>query len=151
MSTVTTVENEYPFLSYVEEAGGPAALGARREVAVYTAGFPTPALVSTLVRLAERVPAATFRHWGDADVGGLRIWSLLRARLRRPVALYRTTAAWLRGESARGGRALTALERHALGRLRSSLESAEDKDAAEVRELIDALLELGLKLEQERF
>ena len=38
---VTTIENEYPFLSYVEEAGGPAGLASRGEVAVFTAGFPT--------------------------------------------------------------------------------------------------------------
>ncbi|HEX7125722.1 MAG TPA: hypothetical protein VF406_08075 [Thermodesulfobacteriota bacterium] len=39
-AVVTTIENEYPFLSYVEEAGGPAALGARGEVVVYTRAFP---------------------------------------------------------------------------------------------------------------
>jgi hypothetical protein len=30
VEVVTTAENEYPFLSYVEESGGPQGLGERR-------------------------------------------------------------------------------------------------------------------------
>src|SRR5439155_9714075 len=94
LEVIATVENEYPFLNYVEEAGGPAGVGARGEVVVYTAGFPTPALMSMLARLSERAPSLVFRHWGDADVGGVRIWSLLRSRLGRSVELFRTTPQW---------------------------------------------------------
>src|SRR4051812_33344899 len=100
---VTTIENEYPFLSYIEEMGGPAGLASRGEVAVYTAGFPTPKLVLTLAHLARQSGAA-FQHWGDADVGGLRIWWLLRSRLACPLGLLRTTAAWVAAESSSGGR-----------------------------------------------
>src|SRR5712691_8374641 len=81
---VTTIENEYPFLSYIEQADGPAGLAARGAVAVYTAGFPTPRLVTALAHLAARSQAA-FQHWGDADVGGLRIWYFLRSRLACPL------------------------------------------------------------------
>ena len=148
---LTTIENEYPFLAYVEECGGPAGLGARGEVAVYTAGFPTPALVATLASLAERAAGASFRHWGDADVGGIRIWWLLRSRLGRPLAQFRTTAEWVTAEAARGGRPLAGTERHALVRLRAELARVEGEDAAAARALIAALLERGVKLEQERF
>ena len=139
--TITTIENEYPFLSYVEESGGPAGLGARNEVAVYTAGFPTPALMVALTELSGRAPAAEFRHWGDADVGGLRIWWFLRSRLDRPVFLFRTTAAWLESEIGRGGTRLTPPEIEALQRLRSQVSSVASEDTDSARELIDKLLE----------
>jgi hypothetical protein len=148
---ITTVENEYPFLSYIEEAGGPAFLGARAEVVLFTAGFPTPALTNTLARLAERAPDIRFRHWGDADVGGIRIWWLLRTRLGRPVELLRTTADWVAAEAPRGGKPLATLERSALARLRAELQAVNGADVIAVCELIDALLTHGTKLEQERF
>lgn len=148
---VTTVENEYPFLAYVEDSGGPASVGGRGELAVYTAGFPAPILVNTLTRLAERACGVAFRHWGDADVGGIRIWWLLRQRLRRPVAFFRTTPEWVAAESVRGGRPITSLERNALRRLRAELQGLEGTDIDTARHLIDVLLEHGVKLEQERF
>lgn len=49
VTQVTTIENEFPFLSYVAESGGPTGLGAAGEIAVYTAGFPAPALVASAV------------------------------------------------------------------------------------------------------
>jgi hypothetical protein len=42
VSSITTIENEFPFLAYVEEAGGPTELAKRRELVVYVAGFPGP-------------------------------------------------------------------------------------------------------------
>jgi len=148
---VTTVENEYPFLSYVEEASGPANIGTRGELLVYTAGFPTPGLVNILTRLSERKSGVSFRHWGDADVGGIRIWWFLRQRLRRPIDFFRTTPEWVAAESARGGRPLSPLERSALRRLRTELRDLEGADIATARKVIDVLLEYGVKLEQERF
>jgi len=147
---VTTIENEYPFLSYIEQADGPAGLAARGEVAVYTAGFPTPRLVTALTQLARK-SKAEFQHWGDADVGGLRIWCFLRSRLGCPLALVRTTAEWVAAESSSGGRPLSSIERHALVRIRQELVDAEGADVDSVRALIDALLDHGVKLEQERY
>src|SRR5207245_1700663 len=121
---ITTIENEYPFLSYIEEAGGPAGLASRGEFAVYTAGFPTPRLVTTLTALAARSGAA-FQHWGDADVGGLRIWWFLRSRLASPLTLMRTTAEWVAAEASSGGRPLSNVERQALTRMKKALASAE--------------------------
>jgi hypothetical protein len=154
IARVTTIENEFPFLAYVEEAGGPAGLGARGEVAVYTAGFPAPALVECLAEIVRRDPAKELQHWGDADAGGLRIWWLLRTRLDHPIALLRTTAEWLEGAAQQGGTPLDDTDRGALRRLRGQLATAPCAAQADVREaigLIDALFALGVKVEQERF
>lgn len=148
---VTTIENEYPFLSYVEESGGPEGLGERHEIALYTAGFPTPSLVGTLASLAGRAPGISFRHWGDADVGGIRIWWFLRSRLQRSLGFFRTTAEWVTAEGKRGGRPLSGAERGALARLKAEIEPVEGDDVAMARGVISALLEGGVKLEQERF
>jgi hypothetical protein len=151
---ITTIENEFPFLAYVEEAGGPEGLGARGEMAVNTAGFPTPVLVESLAAVVRRDPTKRLQHWGDADAGGLRIWWLLRTRLERPVAPIRTTAAWLSQAGARGGTPLEPADRAALQRLRGVLAAApcaEEPDVREARALLDALLALGIKVEQERW
>jgi hypothetical protein len=150
---ITTIENEFPFLSYALEAGGPRGLGERRELAVYTAGFPSTTLLESLAGIASRAPSIRFRHWGDADVGGLRIWWLLRSRLDRPVELFRTRKEWLEDEAARG-RELSALEKRGLERLREELRASPAASAPDLTgafDLIDALLRLGRKVEQERW
>jgi hypothetical protein len=146
---VTTVENEYPFLSYLEEAGGPPSLGRLGELVIYTGGFPSPNLTAALARLAALRSDIRYRHWGDADVGGLRIWWFLRTRLSREVDLFRTTADWVEAEAARGGCPLSSSERKALQVLRRELGSSSAGDTLAARKLIDALLTLGIKLEQE--
>jgi len=151
VQVVTTIENEYPFLSYVEAAGGPRGLGAQGEVAIYTAGFPTPALIIALRTLSERMPDLQFRHWGDADVGGLRIWWFLRCRLERPVSLFRTTATWVESEFHRGGRRLSTDEIEGLRRLKSMVVQLTNEDTESACELVDKLLEHGIKIEQERY
>jgi hypothetical protein len=155
IACITTIENEFPFLAYVEDAGGPAGLGSRGEIAVYTAGFPTPVLADSLAAVARRDPTKQFRHWGDADAGGLRIWWLLRTRLDRPVALVRTTADWVRGAAGEGGGApLESSDRAALRRLRTQLTTGPCAAADDVRNalaVLDALLTFGVKLEQERY
>jgi hypothetical protein len=154
-SAITTIENETPFLAYVEEAGGPAGLGDRDEVAVYTAGFPDPLLLDALAAIAARKSSLQFRHWGDADLGGLRIWWLIRTRLGCPVAVYRTRAEWLEATvRTGGGQPLDAGERAGLARLHRQLDrspwaSAPDLDDAV--ELIAMLLRLDRKAEQERW
>ncbi|MHB0949302.1 MAG: Wadjet anti-phage system protein JetD domain-containing protein [Gemmatimonadaceae bacterium] len=95
--TVTTIENEYPLYSYVEEAGGPAGLGALGEVVVWSGGYVADHLLDLLSRIAaEGGDAIILRHWGDADPDGLGIWWQIRSTLGRPVQLFRTTAEWVR-------------------------------------------------------
>lgn len=150
---VTTIENEYPFLSYVEEGGGPARLGQRGELVVYSAGFPTPVVANVLASLAARRPDLAFRHWGDADLGGLRIWWYLRACLGRPLGLFRGTAAWVEAEAATIGRVLPPGERVALERLAKELRARIElgPDLVEAVALAEAVLAAGRKVEQERY
>jgi hypothetical protein len=103
------------------------------------AAFPSPVLVA-------RAP--------QTRLGGLRIWWLLRGRLGRPVHLARTTAAWLTEAAHRGGTPLGDGERAGLERLRRevlALSSADGADVAGAVALVDALLSLGVKVEQERY
>ncbi len=150
---ITTIENEFPFLSYVLESGGPEALGQRGELVVYTAGFPSEALLQALCEVSHRAPATTFRHWGDADGGGMRIWWFIRCRLGRVVELFRTTAQWLEGEASRG-REVDSRERRGLQSLaREIMEhpSSSEPDLRAAQDLIEALLRVGRKVEQERW
>jgi len=149
ITQVTTIENEYPFLAYVEEAGGPAGLGARGELAVFVSGFPTPALVEFLAGVVRRSPSVRFRHWGDADVGGIRIWLVLREALACPVALYRTTAEWLDTEAS-SERTTAFLSKDELRGLDSLRARVRALDANDVVVLIDAMQKHGVKIEQER-
>jgi hypothetical protein len=49
-------------------------------VVIYTAGFPAPALVQVLGELDRHLPGSCpFYHWGDRDVGGLRIYAKVLA------------------------------------------------------------------------
>lgn len=150
--TITTIENEFPFLSYVEEAGGPVGVMAQGELVVFTSGFPTPRLIDTLVAINRLRPDLLWRHWGDADGGGLRIWWFLRTRLGKPIQLFRTTAEWVRMAAEQGATPLQESERHALRRLRQQLATQDSAaDIEQACELIDVLLEMQIKVEQERF
>ena len=153
--TITTIENETAFLAYVEEAGGPAGLGDRDEIAVYTAGFPDPSLLDALAAVAARRPSIEFRHWGDADLGGLKIWWLVRARLGCPVALHRTRTEWVETTvRSGGGQPLDDRERAGLARLRRQLDTSgrtSAPDLGDAVDLIETLLRLGKKVEQERW
>jgi hypothetical protein len=157
LKTVTTIENEYPFFAYIEEAGGPNGLGNRHETVIFTGGFPSAAVSQMLSALASLDSSIKFRHWGDADVGGLRIWWTLRGRVGRSVALFRTSAAWLSEQisSSRRSRVLSNAELGALKKLKSQLESLPvDVKAGDILDaiaLITALLDTGVKLEQERY
>lgn len=150
--TITTIENEFPFLAYVEEAGGPEGLFSRGELAVFTSGFPTPRLVTVLSGVCRSRPDLQWQHWGDADLGGLRIWWFLRTRLGRQLHLLRTTAEWLFAAALKGGTPLSEAEQCGLTRLRRQLYADDaTPDILQATMLIDALLHLQIKVEQERF
>lgn len=150
IDVVTTIENEVPFVGYVEACGGPAGLGAQRELAVYVAGFPAPWTTSFLAALQAARQSIAFRHWGDADLGGLRIWWFLRQRLGASLRLFRTTAAWVEANADRARR-LRREERGALARFRDELAKVDADDARDAFALADMLVRRGIKVEQERY
>ena len=151
---ITTIENETPMIQHVTEAGGPAALGARGELVMYTAGFPAPALVAAIAQLCHNLPDVVVRHWPDADLGGLRIWWTLRHGINHQVELFRVDRPWLDAElTRRPGVPLGPSERIQLAALERDLRQGPHARAPDVRaalELARGLLARGMKLEQER-
>jgi DNA topoisomerase VI subunit A len=70
-----TIENLASFQRHVREI-------ADNAVVIYTAGFPSPSLSKILQRLDEALPnECRFYHWGDRDVGGIRIFSHIEKQL----------------------------------------------------------------------
>jgi hypothetical protein len=72
-------ENESPFRRL--QRGGFAG------VLVYTQGFPNAAVLRLWALLGAAFPDREFLHWGDSDLAGLRIASILHAV--RPLRLHR--------------------------------------------------------------
>jgi len=76
---VLVIENLTSYQRHVREIDD-------RGVVLYSAGFPSPAFRALLGRLDEDLDAAVpFFHWGDVDLGGLRIFARLAAILTRHV------------------------------------------------------------------
>lgn len=74
---VLTIENLASFQRHVREIDDDG-------IVLYCAGFPSPAFRAFLARLdatvADEVP---FFHWGDVDLGGLRIFARIAGTLAR--------------------------------------------------------------------
>lgn len=71
-----TIENLTSFQRHVREVQDSG-------VVIYTAGFPAPALVQFLRHLEKGLAAdCPFYHWGDRDLGGLRIYAHVAAAYR---------------------------------------------------------------------
>jgi len=66
-----TIENLASFQRHVREIDD-------QGVVLYTAGFPSPAMAKLLRRLdVSLAPRCPFFHWGDRDLGGLRIFAMV--------------------------------------------------------------------------
>lgn len=133
---VVTVENA---ASFTELANG----RPEHTVAVFTGGFASPTLIDLLRQVLRREPSLVFYHWGDLDAGGLRILGHLRKHLGdvRPLGMDVATLEQHLGLA----RPLTNGDRRALETL---LRAPELQDCVQV---IDRMLTVGLKVEQEAF
>ncbi len=129
---VRTIENLTPF-EHVVRADRPTDA-----ILVYTGGNPGRAERQLLQRLVT-AGARRVRHWGDLDVGGLRILRHLRAILEVPVMPWRMDPREL---SRSPTRPLTDAER-------TRLQAMSAGDDPVVAGLAAALLDAGCKLEQE--
>lgn len=147
---IVTIENLTSYYLWVRHrAGGPGGDGpGRRELAVYTGGFPGRTLQRFFDALASWRDAAGLRrrpdvwHWGDIDLGGIRIAAFLRERWfpdlvavkmdRDTLFAHRTEATPLSSAYAR--------------RVREALDAGT---FAGWRDVLGAMLELGVRLEQE--
>lgn len=81
VEAVLTVENYASFNRYVAEVMG------RREIVVYTGGWPARGVVAALRRLAPH--AARLLHWGDIDAHGAAIADFLWRSVDRRLVLHR--------------------------------------------------------------
>ncbi|MFP4178254.1 MAG: Wadjet anti-phage system protein JetD domain-containing protein [Acholeplasmataceae bacterium] len=130
--TVITIENYTSFSDYTP----------RRGISVYLAGFHGRAKTAFLRALKRDQPEASFYHFGDIDVGGLRILVNLRNRTGidfKPYLMDKKTFmahkdSW---------RPLEEHERRTLERM------LYEQRYEAYRELIRAMITTGNKLEQE--
>ncbi len=110
-------------------------------ITVFTGGFASPALISFLHRLRASCPLLPFFHWGDIDVGGLRILTHLRHHLKDVSPLCMDIATFKKHQ--RTAQILTSNDK--LG-MRALLV---DNALEDCFLLINYLLESNKKLEQE--
>ncbi|MFO0750333.1 MAG: DUF2220 family protein [Myxococcota bacterium] len=127
-----TVENLVAFEEEVRRGLEPGV------VAVFVGGFPAGIVRDLLMRLCA-AGIARVRHWGDLDLGGLRILRHLADILPVPVAPYRMQPELL---DVLPTRPLTARDR-------AGLEAWLTDPAAPARDLAAAMLARGVKAEQE--
>lgn len=108
---------------------------------IYSGGFPHPTLLTLLRKLQAACPALPLYHWGDIDLGGLRILLHLRQHLEMVDSLAMHSHA-LAGAEAHT-RPLSEYERSQLRLL------AQEPLLADCGEIIEAMLRQDQKLEQE--
>lgn len=131
-SAVVTVENSTSFSEFI--TAKPAST-----LAIYTGGFAGPAVVGMLSKIRAGRPELPFLHWGDLDVGGLRILAHLRKNLGevKPLAMDVAVCDLYLKRS----QPLNANEREGLMQLRA------ESMLIDCVELIDHLLRTDRKLE----
>jgi hypothetical protein len=133
------IENQTPFLDYVEALAGTG----RRELVVFSKGQASWAVVELLRRVARaRVPIA---HAGDLDRSGVLILRSLEARIMAPITPVAMDVATFRRYRDRG-RPLGATERARLAEL-----ITRDPPGARGADLLAAILDAGTWIEQEAF
>lgn len=132
---ITIVENQAPFLDYVER------VDPRRELVIFASGQATWAVVA-LLRLCA-ASGATIRHAGDLDRSGVLILRSLAARAHVRIAPWHMDAA-THARFAAAGRPVTAAERARLAAL-----LVDDPPTAPGHDLLQAIHATGVWIEQE--
>ncbi len=133
---VVCVENLTSFYELIRYGGDDFA-------ALCLWGNPSPATRHLLAQLVQTLPATVpLQVWADIDYGGLNILSQLRREISSRFSPWRMDIATL-DAFARWGQPLTETDRRNLTRLRSNLHLAD------IRSLIDHILNRNVKLEQE--
>lgn len=131
---VVTVENLTSFHQW--EAG------ERRELGIYLGGYHNYVKRMFLEKLYQAYPGAEYRHFGDIDCGGFRIWKDLCVKTGIPFqTLHMDLETYERYRHF--GRQLTEQDRKTLASM------MEDPFFEGQRGLFHRMLQLGVKLEQE--
>ena len=127
---ITSIENKSNYIEYARHMGSD-------EIAIFTGGSFSRARS----RFLSLFPYIPWRHWGDIDIGGMRIFLQLK-RIRPGARPYMMDAMTLLGNAGRG-RALDGRYREELAML------LEDEAYSIFHETILMMLDLGIRLEQE--
>jgi hypothetical protein len=127
-----TIENLTAFEEAVREGLPPGT------IALYTGGFPGALEMAVLKQFID-AGIRSINHWGDMDLGGLRIFRYLKETLNAPVAPYRMTLELL---STLPTVPLTESDR-------SGLNAWLNDNDAPLKELADAMIKQNRKAEQE--
>ena len=131
---VLTIENATSFSEL-------ATIGPDGTLLVFTSGFASPAILTLLQTLQRTNPYLKFFHWGDIDVGGLRILEHLRRHVTPILPLGMDTTIF--NEHLAFGQTLAKEELNALSKLR---DHASIEDCVP---LMEVMISTGKKLEQE--
>jgi hypothetical protein len=139
---ILTIENWTSYHRHLEQRSVPAG----EELVIYTGGYPHRVLQTFLLKLAKAADKATdppeFFHWGDIDLGGIRIFQLLQSRFFPQLRPYRMDAETLLRYEAQ---AAPVSDEYA-DRLRQALD---DPRYAPWLPVLQVMLERRIRLEQE--
>lgn len=131
---VTTIENQATFLKYVQMER------SSTEIVLYTAGVPSPAFKKIYRTIVKTFPDARLRHWGDIDLGGFTILSIIEKTAKRAVEAYRMIPEHYTANNNNGEMTKPVRDRMAKIEL-SALNSVA----------LDKCLKIGMKFEQESY
>lgn len=84
VASILCIENLASFQRHISEARAP------NDVVIYTGGFPSRAVITTLQHLCRFCPGMVF-HWGDIDPFGLHIAHFISRSLAVPIRLHLMT------------------------------------------------------------
>lgn len=133
------IENRTSYDAYIRSEH------AADELVVYHGGFHGPTKLRFFRALADALAAqVAIQHWGDIDLGGLRIFLKIRQSIApslQPWRMDRATLMVLKEKAV----PFSTSYRKALER------SLSDPQFTDFQDLIRAMLETGLRLEQEAF
>lgn len=109
-----TIENLASFQRHVREIDDDA-------VVIYTAGFPSPSL-SKILRLLDDIleSKCDFYHWGDRDIGGLRIFSHVENLLHNHILYPHLMSEEYIGSKKFEKKHISALEQYAMSDSKAS-------------------------------
>lgn len=105
---------------------------------LYTTVVPSPVFKRVYREIVKTFSDAKLRHWGDIDLGGFTILSMIERNAERPVEVYRMIPEHYsidNGEMTKSG----------YDRMDKIQLSAQNKS------VLDACLEIGLKFEQKSY
>jgi hypothetical protein len=134
-----TIENLTSYHQWIDVHAADAA----KEVVIYTGGYPHRVLQELLGKLAEGMDLVTeVYHWGDIDLGGIRIFEYMKRHFFPALRPYRMDVDTLLAYEAVAG---PVVDEYA-EQLRVA---AQDPQYAEWVPVLNAMLARGIRLEQE--